>query len=54
MADKEIRIALLKEQIEELKESMEYQYGEDYMDNPDVKARIEVLENMIKIISDQD
>ncbi|MPN32742.1 hypothetical protein SDC9_180222 [bioreactor metagenome] len=54
MASKEIRIALLKEEIEEFKKSMEYQYGESYMDYSEVTARIKVMEDMIQIISDQE
>lgn len=50
MDNKEVNIALLKEELEEFKESMKYQYGNKYMDYPEVKARIEVIENMIKII----
>ncbi|MCY6355571.1 hypothetical protein [Clostridium sp. ZS2-4] len=44
----EIKVALLKEELKEFKESMNYQYGENYMDYPEVIARIEVIENMIK------
>lgn len=51
--DKDIKIALLKEEIIEFKKCMEVQYGEGYMDYPEVIARIEYLENMIKIISGQ-
>jgi hypothetical protein len=53
MVDKEVKIALLKEEIEEFKKCMEYQYGESYMNYPEVIARIEYLENMIKITSGQ-
>ncbi|MCY6369984.1 hypothetical protein [Clostridium ganghwense] len=50
MSNKEIKIALLKEELNEFKESMKYQYGENYMDYPEVTARIEVIENMIKAV----
>ncbi|GAA0719170.1 hypothetical protein GCM10008905_06840 [Clostridium malenominatum] len=46
--DREIKIALLKEELKELKESFKYQYGEKYMDFPEVQARLEVITNMIK------
>lgn len=51
MSNKEIKAALLKEELKEFKESMKYQYGENYMDYPEVTARIEVLENMIKSLT---
>ncbi|MCY6959246.1 hypothetical protein [Clostridium brassicae] len=52
MSNNEVKIALIKEELNEFKESMKYQYGDNYMDYPEVTARIEVLENMIKILSD--
>lgn len=54
MVDKEIKILLLKEELNEFIESMKYQYGENYKGYPEVTARIEVIENMIKIVSQQD
>lgn len=51
MSNKEIKAALIKEELKEFKESMKYQYGENYMDYPEVTARIEVLENMIKSLT---
>lgn len=51
MPDNEVKTALLKEELKEFKESMKCQYGENYMDYPEVTARIEVYENMIKVLS---
>lgn len=51
MSNKEIKAALLKEELKDFKESMKYQYGENYMDYSEVTARIEVLENMIKSLT---
>lgn len=45
--DTEIRVALLKEELEDLKKSFEYQFGENYMNYPEVQARLEVITNMI-------
>lgn len=53
MADKEVQILLLKEELEDFIESMKYQYGDNYMDYSEVKARIEVIENMIKILEER-
>lgn len=53
MADNEVKIVLLKEELKDFKESMKYQYGEDFMDYPEVIARIEVIENMIKVLSNE-
>ncbi|MCY6485013.1 hypothetical protein OW763_11725 [Clostridium aestuarii] len=52
MSNNEIKVALLKEELAEFKESMKYQYGENYLDYEEVRARIEVLENMIKFLSE--
>jgi len=52
MASKEIKILLMEEELVEFKECMKYQYGENYMD-PEVVARIEVMENMIKILKEK-
>ncbi|MEA4826885.1 hypothetical protein [Clostridium sp. JNZ J1-5] len=54
MVDKEIKILLLKEELNEFIECMKYQYGENYKEYSEVAARIEVIENMIKIVSQQD
>lgn len=53
MASNEIKILLMEEELVEFKECMKYQYGENYMENPEVVARIEVMENMIKILKEQ-
>ncbi|KAJ48983.1 hypothetical protein BD780_000654 [Clostridium tetanomorphum] len=45
--DKDVKVALLKEELEELKESFKYQFGDNYMDYPEVQARLEVIKNMI-------
>ncbi|MEW9095842.1 MAG: hypothetical protein AB2417_12245 [Clostridiaceae bacterium] len=50
--DKDVKVALLKEELEELKESFKYQYGDKYMDYPEVQARLEVIINMIKFYED--
>lgn len=53
MASNEIKILLMEEELVEFKECMKYQYGENYMENLEVVARIEVMENMIKILKEQ-
>ncbi|KOA18570.1 hypothetical protein CLHOM_34720 [Clostridium homopropionicum DSM 5847] len=53
MASNEIKILLMEEELVEFKECMKYQYGENYMENPEVVARIEVMENMIKILKEK-
>lgn len=50
--DKDVKVALLKEELKELEESFKYQYGENYKDFPEVVARLEVITNMIKFYED--
>ncbi|PRR77772.1 hypothetical protein CLLI_21600 [Clostridium liquoris] len=52
--DKNIQIALLKEELEDLKESFKYQFGDRYMDFPEVRARLEVITNMIAFYEKED
>ncbi|WP_169735808.1 hypothetical protein [Clostridium lundense] len=45
--NKNIQIALLKEELKDLQESFKYQFGDRYMDFPEVQARLSVITNMI-------
>ncbi|WP_164509009.1 hypothetical protein [Clostridium rectalis] len=47
MSGKDIQIALLKEELQELNESFKYQFGDKYLDYPEVQARLKVITDMI-------
>ncbi|OFI06608.1 hypothetical protein CLOACE_09500 [Clostridium acetireducens DSM 10703] len=52
--DKDIQIALLNEELNDFIESMKYQFGENYMENPDAAARIEFIKNKIAILEKEE
>lgn len=53
MADRETMILLKEEELKEFLESMKYQYGENYMDYEEVRARVEFMENVIKLLREE-
>lgn len=42
----------MKEELDEFLKSMEYQYGDNYMEYEEVKARVEFTENVIKLLEE--
>ncbi|AEB77019.1 hypothetical protein [Clostridium botulinum] len=53
MADRETRILLKQEELNEFLESMKYQYGDNYMEYEEVKARVEFMKNVIKLLKEE-
>ncbi|WP_141640077.1 hypothetical protein [Clostridium novyi] len=53
MTNRETRILLKQEELKEFLESMKYQYGDNYMEYEEVKARVEFMENVIKLLKEE-